>query len=171
MTIMIRSVLLIITLLGGGGALPAAGQTQLVAPKLLPGTRSSVLSSIQGNAVTSSNAQLGNAAVRLRDVRFGRIVDTQVTDKTGGFTFKAVDPGNYIVEVLGPDRTVLAATQVLSVNAGQALSTVVKLPFKIPPFAGILGNSTPSAAIVTAEAAASGVLATTTAGDPVSPGK
>jgi hypothetical protein len=72
---------------------------------------------------------------------------------------------------MGPDRTVLAATPVLNVNAGQSLSTVVKLPFKIPPFAGILGNSTPSAAIVTTEAAASGVLATTTAGEPVSPGK
>jgi len=168
MAIMTRSVLLIITLFVASGA---AAQTPLVAPKLLPGTRSSVLSSIQGNAVTSSNAELGNTAVRLRDVRFGRIVDTQVSDKTGAFTFKAVDPGSYIVEVMGQDRTVLAATQVLNVNAGQALSTVVKLPFKIPPFAGILGNSTPSAAIVTTEAAASGLLATTTAGDPVSPGK
>jgi hypothetical protein len=114
---------------------------------------------------------LSNATVRLRDARFGRIVDTQVTDKTGGFAFKAVDSGNYIIEVLGPDRTVLAATKILNVNAGQALSAVVKLPFKIPPFAGILGNSTPSAAIVTTEAAASGLLATTTAGEPISPGK
>jgi len=171
MTIMTRSVLLTLTLFVTGAALTAAGQAPIATPKLLPGTRSSVLSSIQGNAVTSSNAQLGNATVRLRDVRFGRITDTQVSDKMGAFTFKAVDPGSYIVEVLGQDRTVLAATQVLNVNAGQALSTVVKLPFKIPPFAGILGNSTPSAAIVTTEAAASGLLATTTAGDPVSPGK
>jgi hypothetical protein len=171
MTIMTRSALLITMLLVAAGARSAAGQTSLVAPKLLPGTRISVLSSIQGSAVTSSNGQLSNAPIRLRDVRYGRIVDTQLTDKTGTFAFKAVDPGNYIVEVMGPDRTVLAATPVLNVNAGQSLSTVVKLPFKIPPFAGILGNSTPSAAIVTTEAAASGVLATTTAGEPVSPGK
>jgi len=168
---MTRSVLLIIALLVGGGALPAAGQTPSVVPKLLPGTRTNVMSTIQGNAVTSTNGPLSNTTVRLRDVRLGRIVETQVTDKLGAFTFRAVEPGNYIVEVLGPDHTVLAATQVLNVNAGQALSAVVKLPFKIQPFAGILGGSTASAALIAAEAAASGLLATTTAGEPISPGK
>jgi hypothetical protein len=167
---MTRSACLIVALLTAG-ALQASAQTPLAVPRLLPGTRSSVLSSIQGNAVTSSNGQLGNVTVRLRDVRFGRIMDTQVTDKTGAFVFKSIDPGSYIVEVMGTDRTVMAATQVMNVNAGQAMSAVIKLPFKIPPFGGILGNSTPSAAAVTSEAAASGVLGVTTAGEPISPGK
>ena len=167
---MIRSAVLTV-LLFAAGVLPAAAQARSVAPKLLPGTRSSVLSTIQGNALTSANGQLANMAVRLRDVRNGRIIETQLTDKTGAFAFKTVDPGSYIVEVMGADRTVMAATQIMNVNAGQALSAVVKLPFKIPPFAGLLGNSTPSAAAVTTEAAASGVLATTAAGEPISPRK
>lgn len=44
------------------------------------------------------------------------------------------------------DQTVLAASQLLNVNAGEAVSAVVKVPFRIPPFAGLLGKTTmPSA--------------------------
>ena len=117
---------------------------------------------IQGNALSSANGHLNNAVVRLRDARYGRIVDTQLTDETGLFAFKALDPGNYIVEIMSQanDQTILAASQILNVNAGEAVSAVVKLPFRIPPFAGLLGStSTPSAAAVVTEAAASGVAA------------
>ena len=38
------------------------------------------------------------------------------------------------------DQTVLAASQLINVNAGEAVSTLVKLPFRIPPFAGMLGD-------------------------------
>jgi len=138
------------------------------AARLLPGTRIDVLSTIHGNALSSTNGQLASVAVRLRDARLGRIVDTQLTDKAGSFAFKTVDPGSYIVEIIGTDRTVLAASQLVNVDAGQAVSAVVKLPFRIPPFAGLLGNSTPSAAAVAMEAAASGVLATTVTGTPLS---
>ena len=84
------------------------------------------------------------------------------------FAFRTVDPGTYVVEIMDKDQTVLAASQLINVNSGDALTAVVKLPFRIPPFAGVLGNTAPSAAAVTAEAAASGVLATTVAGQPTS---
>src|SRR5450759_986285 len=67
--------------------------------KLLPGTRADVLSTVQGNALSSANGQLAGVSVRLRDARTGRIVDTQFADKAGSFAFKAVDPGTYIVEI------------------------------------------------------------------------
>jgi hypothetical protein len=136
--------------------------------KFLPGTRGGVLSYIQGNALSSSNGRLVSTSVRLRDARLGRIVDTQVTDNSGSFAFKAIDPGSYIIEIIGEDRTVLAASQVVSVNYGQAVSAVVKLPFRVQPLAGLLGNSVPSATAVITQAAASGVLATTAAGEPAS---
>lgn len=126
--------------------------------------------SIQGNALSSTNGALPNTLVRLRDARFGKIVDTQLSDKSGLFAFKAVDPGTFVVEVVGADQsTVLAASQLLNVSAGDAISAVVKLPFRLPPLAGLLGNSTPSATAVATQAAASGVLATTTAGADASP--
>jgi hypothetical protein len=135
--------------------------------KMLPGTRPNVFSAIQGNALDTMDGALANAAVRLRDARFGQIVTTQTTDQSGLFAFRTVDPGSYIVEIMGVDQSsVLAASQVLNVGPGEAVSAVVKLPFKIPPFAGILGNSTPSAGTVTAQAASAGILATEASGAP-----
>ena len=126
---------------------------------------------IQGNALNSANGHLNSAVVRLRDARFGRIVDTQVTDKSGIFAFKAIDPGSYIIEIIGNDESILAASQLLNVNAGEAVSAVVKLPFRVPPFAGLMGStSTPSAALVATEAAASSI-ASVIPTIPISPDK
>ncbi len=138
-----------------------------VTPSVLPGTQESAFTVIQGNALSSTNGPLVDSIVRLRDARLGRIVDSQVTDRSGLFAFRPVDPGNYVVELLGNDQTVMAASQVLSVNGGDAVSAVVRLPFRIPAFAGILGHgagetgaSIPTAAAtVMSVAADAGVLA------------
>jgi hypothetical protein len=152
-------------------ALPLAAQQQTatavntvkstVSRAALARAKEHALTTIQGNALTSTNGQLNGALVRLRDARFGRIVDAQLTDKSGLFAFKAVDPGSYIVEILASDQSILAASQLLSVNAGEAVSAVVKLPFRLPAFAGIMGSTTtmPTAAAVATEAAASSVAA------------
>jgi hypothetical protein len=138
-------------------------------PRVLSDTRSRGFTTIQGNALDSANGQMANAIVRLRDARFGQIVETELTDASGLFEFHAVDPGSYIVEVMGSDSSVLAASQILNVNAGEIVSAIVKLPFKIPAFAGILGtNSAQTAAAIVSEAAANGVVAVV-ATDPVSP--
>jgi len=118
------------------------------------------LTSIMGNALDSSNGQLANATVRLRDARFGRIVDTQYTDQSGVFTFKMLDPGSYIVEIVANDQSVLAASQLLNLHGGEAVTAVVKLPFRIPPFASVMGTATTQAAAgVALEAAATGIAA------------
>lgn len=148
-----------------------AGASRLTArataPRVLPGTRPDVFTKIQGNALNSTNGALPNTTVRLRDARIGQIMDLQLTDKSGLFAFGAVDPGSYIVEIIANDQ-VLAASQILNVNAGEAVTAVVKLPFRIQPYAGVLGNTTPSAAAVTTQAAASGILALDVAGAPQS---
>jgi hypothetical protein len=164
------------------GSLPLAAQQQtasVVTPvrstvsRAIPAKATGrALTTIQGNALSSTNGQMNNAIVRLRDARFGRIVDTQMTDTSGMFAFKAIDPGSYIVELMSNDQTIMAASQLLSVNAGETISAVVKLPFRIPPFAGILGSnmSTPSAVLVATEAAASSVAALVPT-IPISPNK
>ena len=122
--------------------------------------KGNALTTIQGNALNSANGQLNDVVVRLRDARFGRIVDTQVTDKSGMFAFKAVDPGSYIVEIVSNDQTILAASQLVSVNAGEAASAVVKLPLRIPPFAGLMSRTAmPLATVIATAAAISGILA------------
>ena len=72
--------------------------------KILPGTRPNVFSAIQGNALTSTNAALANASVRLRDARVGEILEAQTTDQAGLFAFRTVNPGSYIVEIVGEDH-------------------------------------------------------------------
>ncbi len=148
---------------------PAAAATS----KLLPGTRSSVLSSIHGNAVSSSNGAMPDTVVRLRDARVGRIVSTVTTDKQGTFAFTNIDPGNYVVEIMSQaNNTVVASSPVLSVSTGEAVSALVKMPFRIPPLAGLFGNTTQTTAqavstaaqAVTAAAASSNTVAETLAG-------
>jgi len=155
----------------GSGSTTARTAAQPKPPsgaRLLPGSRPNAFSTIRGTAVGPSNAALPHNLVRLRDVRFGRVVDTQTTDNAGAFTFANVDPGSYVVEVLGNDQRVLAASQIISVNAADTVTALVRLPFRAQPLAGVLGNSASTAAAVTAEAVAAGVLATTVAGAPVS---
>lgn len=139
-----------------------------IAPRVLLGTSESVFSTIQGNALDSANAALPDSIVRLRDARFGGIVGSQVTDKVGMFTFRAIDPGTYIVELVDADRTVLAASDLLSVGAGEVMLAVVKLPFRIPPFGGLLGHTIQQAAAITSAAAASGVMAESVTGQDAS---
>jgi hypothetical protein len=153
---------------GGGLTTVTVGRTG--GPRLLPGTRPDVVSTIRGYALDSTNGKLVNTLVRLRDARVGSIVETQFTDRDGAFVFKGLDPGNYIVEIMATDQSVLAASPLINVSAGELVSAVVKLAFRIPPFAGILGNSAASAVAVIAQALASGVLVTTISGQPATPG-
>jgi len=146
------------------GAARAAVPARVGAPAVLPGTPETAFSTIRGNALDSTNGILPDSPVRLRDARLGRIISTQRTDTSGLFEFRAVDPGSYIVELLGTTDTVLAASQLINVNAGEGVSTLVKLPFRLPPLGGLLGHTTAQAIAITSAAAATGVLnaATTT---------
>ncbi len=132
-------------------------------------TRPVGLATIQGNALSASGSPLGGVVLRLRDARRGRIVGTTTSDQAGVFVFRGLEPGTYIVELLGRQQTILAASALLDLNAGDIITAIVKLPFRIQPYAGILGHTTMSAVLVTATAAATGVLAAQVAGEPVSP--
>jgi hypothetical protein len=145
-----------------------------VTPKLLPGTRPNTLASIKGNAVSQSNSSLSDTVVRLRDARYGRIVSKVTTNKQGLFSFEGVDPGNYVVEVMNPaQNAVMASSPVLNVGSGEVISALVKLPFRIPPIAGLLGNTTQTttqavttaAQAVTAAAASNNTVGETLTGE------
>jgi hypothetical protein len=163
----------------GAWSVSAQPQTSTVArqatakatgPRLLPGTRTNVLTTIQGTASGADGKPSPDTLVRLRDARYGAVVDTQITDQLGRFTFSGVEPGNYVVELMGNDRkTPLATSQILSVNAGEAVMAIVKMPFRVLPFAGILNSSiAPSAAMMATQAAATGIAAVVPT-SPVSP--
>jgi len=132
---------------------------------VLPGTQETAFATIQGSALDSTRGILPDAPVRLRDARIGRIIGYQRTDKSGLFEFRSVDPGSYIVELLGANDAVLAASQLVNVNAGETATTVVQLPFRLPPLGGLFGHTTAQAIAITAAAAATGVLGVATTTD------
>src|SRR5204863_46281 len=84
--------------------------------------------------------------VQLRDVQSGRVTATGTTDGAGAFSFNAVQPGTYTVEVLGGNQAVLAASSVLTLQAGDTLSVVLTLP--IAASGGMLGSTAGTAAIL-----------------------
>lgn len=130
--------------------------------------RTTGLTTIQGNALDATNGNLANVVVRLRDARYGRIVETELTDKSGLFEFRTLDPGSYIVELIGNRSTVLAASQIMNVEAGEIVSAVVQLPLLSPLLATAGSSTVASAAAIVTEAVATGVVAVI-ATDPVSP--
>lgn len=142
-------------------------RARLTAPRPMA-IRTASLTTIQGNALDATNGNLANVVVRLRDARFGRIVDTELTDKSGLFAFRTLDPGSYIVELIGNQSTVLAASQILNVEAGEIVSALVQLPLLTPVIGTAGGSTVATAAAIVTEAAATGVVAVI-ATDPVSP--
>ena len=68
-----------------------------------------MLSTIQGNAVNSTNGALADTVVRLRDAR-SAASSRPTTDNAGLFAFQAVDPGSYIVEMMGASNDVVLAS-------------------------------------------------------------
>jgi hypothetical protein len=154
-----RIILAVATAVLLGTTFLAAQTTNVPAVRVLPGTRPNVLGVIQGNALNSTNGPLSEAILRLRDARTGRIVDTQISDRGGLFTFKGVEPGSYIVEIVTPDQKILAASEMLNVNAGERLSALVRLPLHAPAAAGLLGHTTPSILALAAAAGAAQILA------------
>jgi hypothetical protein len=103
-------------------ALPGAGQ---------PGTASvgarasmkgaacpSAVATLRGHAVKSIGGPLRNIFVRVREARFGRIVDSALTNHVGAYAAKGLELGNHIVEIGGLHQTPLATTSLISVNAG-----------------------------------------------------
>jgi uncharacterized protein (DUF2141 family) len=157
------------------GSLPLAAQQQLAnatgtaARVAVPRSKGVGLGTIQGNALDSTNRKMADARMRLRDARFGQIVATQLTDKSGIFTFQKLEPGSYIVEIMADDQSILAASELLNVDGGQIVSAIVKLPFRIPPAVGAAGGTARSTAWIIATQALASSIAAVVPTRPVSP--
>jgi hypothetical protein len=104
------------------------------------GVRAAAFATVKGTALNSVNVALPHTMVRLRDVKFGRIVESSLTNQDGAYLFKGLDPGNYIVEIVSTDQTSLASTSLISANAGDTVTTVVRLPFRMTMLANLLGG-------------------------------
>lgn len=142
-----------------------------------PGT----LVELNGIARATTNVPVRFAALRLRDARTGRMVGVTTSDQNGMFTFGSVRPGFYVVEITDNAGRVLATSPLISANAGDVVSTLVKVPARFlvggmisgqsvsGGLAGTAGATAGSIAAVTSAALSAGVLALSAAGRPASP--
>ncbi len=143
-------------------SVPVAGQ----APAPAQQNGGTLLTTIEGKAVDAVGSALPRVTIRLRDARYGRIVDTRQTDEGGLVTFHPSDPGTYVLELVDRNQAVLAASDIVAVAAGEAASAIVRLPSRRPQ--GALFNRASLLAVVGA-AAATGIMARAVTGQPLSP--
>jgi hypothetical protein len=122
---------------------------------------------VAGQTLDSVGAPLPFATVRVRNLDTGAIVQQSTSSHLGEFSFVVPGGSTYIVELIDKKTgQVLAVGPAVSVEAGEAVGVIVKLPAKLPTLAGFFGNT---AAAILSAAAAAGITAVTASGDPVTP--
>jgi hypothetical protein len=103
------------------------------------------LNALIGFARTSLNVPIPYARVVLRNIRTGIIAGHALANDQGQFSFVDLDANAYIVELLGPDGSVVATSAMVSMARGYVLQTEVRVAASAAAVATSLGNSTVSA--------------------------
>lgn len=79
---------------------------------------------ISGTSVVDG-APLPNTSVRLRNVDTGQLVGTTTSNTMGEYSFQGLPAGNYIVETVAPNGTVLGTSAAVSLAPGAMAATGV----------------------------------------------
>ena len=120
-----------------------------------------------GLAQNSLNAVIPRARVVLRDIRTGEALQQVTADDLGQFWFIDLAPSDYIVELLGADGSVVAASEVLTTSKGGLLRTVVRVAAATTVIAAVLSMGlSPTLPQVNTLATNSDVTRTTTTQTP-----
>jgi hypothetical protein len=116
-----------------------------------------------GLAQNSLNASIPRARVVLRDIRTGEALRQATADELGQFWFVDLPGREYVVELLGPDGSVVAASEVVKTTKGRVVRTVVRVAAATAAVVAVLSNQLwPSRDYATAIATSSDVTPTTT---------
>lgn len=124
---------------------------------------------IQGRALDSAGRPLVENAVRLRDARAGRVAEPLLTGRYGEFAFRPVEPGTYVAELIGPNRRVVATSELVSVEAGDTRSVTIRMASITAPFGGLLGGTVGEAGAIITAATAAGVLTVAVTNNAITP--
>jgi hypothetical protein len=92
-----------------------------------------------GLAQNSLNASIPHARVVLRDIRTGEALQA-TADELGQFSFIDLAESEYVVELLGPDGSVVAASEVVKTSKGRLLRTVVRVAAAATAVLAVLGD-------------------------------
>ena len=151
------------------GAMSVPAQHTSPAVRVLPEVTRTVFATVEGSALSSRSTALRQALVRLRDARIGRIVTSQLTDDSGLFRFRPVDRGTYIVELMADAHTIVAASALVNVNAGEVAQTNVRQPDDLAAVGQVASHRQAAVGAVTSAAALIGIPASQVTGEDISP--
>ena len=112
-----------------------------------------------------ANRPVPGAKVRLRNARTGLISADTVADAQGEFVFQSIEPGMYVVEMMDAQGQVIAAGELLTVDVGQTVATIVKMTVRV----AASGWFSDAAGAIASAAASAGVLGVGAVVGPVSP--
>jgi hypothetical protein len=121
------------------------------------------VNALVGLARNSLNAPIPYARVLLRNIDSGAVRERATADELGRFSFVDLEPNAYVVELLGPDGSVVAASSLVTMSRGQVERTEVRVAAAAQTVAVSLGNEmTPTIQDVTMIASSNDVTRTTT---------
>jgi hypothetical protein len=100
---------------------------------------------ISGTATNQNGQALANTTAQLRDVTTKQLVGTTITNAQGGFAFVGLNPGQFVVEIIGPNGAIVGTTAPITLAAGAMAVT------------GVAVTATALGAIAGGAAAAGGV--------------
>jgi hypothetical protein len=122
------------------------------------------LNALVGFARTSLNVPIPYARLVLRNIRTGQVLARMTADEHGRFSFLDLEANAYVVELLGADGSVVAASPMVSMARGDVQQTIVRAAAAATAVSASFGNNlNPTLAEATTVAENNGVTRTTTA--------
>jgi hypothetical protein len=122
------------------------------------------VNALLGFARTSLNTPIAYARVVLRNLRTGQVQARTVANERGEFSFVDLEANAYVVELLGPDGSVVAASPLVTMARGDVRQTELRVAASAATVAASFGNNLgPRLQQATAVAASSDVTRTTSA--------
>jgi hypothetical protein len=99
------------------------------------------LNALTGLARTSLNAPIPYAKVLLRNIRTGQVMARATANDQGQFSFLDLDSSSYVVELLGEDGSVVAASPMVALGLGDVRQTDVHAAASAASLNASFGNS------------------------------
>lgn len=119
---------------------------------------------ISGTAVVEGKP-LAKVTVRLRNVDTGQLVGTTTTNNAGEYRFTGLPGGNYVVETVAPNGTLLGTSAAIALTAGTMVATGVTVTTSAAAAAAAgVGAGAAAAGAAAGGAAAGGAAAGAAAG-------
>ena len=102
------------------------------------------------------------ARVVLRNIQTGQVLARATADGGGHFSFLDLDANAYIVELLGPDDAVIAASPLIMLARGDVRRTELRVAAAAPTVTASFGNAMATTLAVATTVAASNDVTRTT---------